>query len=1025
MIVRQVVLVSVLLWVSANADTKGSWDPDLDLDLTTGPCCQREILCPINVYFVLDTSESVALLENPPGSVVQSIKEFTKYFAVRLKDETITNGVKLSWTMGGLHFSQKNKVFSMITNREDFLRSVNSITYFGKGSYIDCALSNMTEEIARHSFPMKTINFGVVVTDGYETGKPCGGIKVAAERAKDQGNQLFSVAVSGSKMEAGLREIASSPVELFRDDYVAVDAPRSTNINMPTIERIIKAMKYRAYQECFKPQCVEHDGPQGPKGYRGPKGQKGGIGVPGSKGLKGLAGDPGLEGPIGPPGPKGETGLKGEKGDIGDQGPTGTAGLHGRNGTDGQKGKIGRIGAPGCKGDPGDKGSDGFPGDAGDPGPRGPVGTKGDPGRTGKPGPPGPPGEAGPKGERGLPGKEGLPGAKGPQGGPGGNGPKGEMGRHGHTGPKGKQGVVGPKGDKGDPGPEGVRGTNGAAGGKGAKGHPGLPGPRGPPGSTGTPGIQGPPGYPGDEGPRGSVGPPGARGDRGRNGFSYPGPRGPTGDMGEKGRQGPRGGRGDCGAKGDPGTKGVMGVKGDVGPEGQPGHRGPPGEAGPPGESGPEGDPGLNECDVMSYIRETCGCCDCEKQCGALDIVFVIDSSESVGLTNFTLEKHFVINTMNKLGSMATDPQSPTGTRVGVVQYSHNGTFEAIRLNDPNINSLSALKKAIKDLKWIAGGTWTPSALKFAYDNIIRDGRRAGAKVSAVVLTDGRYDPKDTPDLLRSLCQDASVDVMAVGIGDMFNVPQQDETLVSITCNKPQRVRNMTKYTDLVAETFIKDVETVLCPDPVIVCPDLPCHTEVAVASCADRPADLVFLVDGSERLGQENFDRVRRFIEKVARRLTLAQDARDPMRARVAVVQYGRANQHEVTASLTHDLSDLAKRLEGMRYLDASSDVTSAITHAVSNVLYSQRLRQTRREAEVNFVFVTDGVTTSEGLREVLGVMRKEQVVPTVVAMGNEVDKEVVMELAFRDHNAVFQGPDYMHLSEQNFFDRFIRWVC
>lgn len=163
------------------------------------------------------------------------------------------------------------------------------------------------------------------------------------------------------------------------------------------------------------------------------------------------------------------------------------------------------------------------------------------------------------------------------------------------------------------------------------------------------------------------------------------------------------------------------------------------------------------------------------------------------------------------------------GTRVGVVQYSHNGTFEAIRLNDPNINSLSALKKAIKDLKWIAGGTWTPSALKFAYDNIIRDGRRAGAKVSAVVLTDGRYDPKDTPDLLRSLCQDASVDVMAVGIGDMFNVPQQDETLVSITCNRPQRVRNMTKYTDLVAETFIKDVETVLCPGNL---PFLPCCTE-------------------------------------------------------------------------------------------------------------------------------------------------------------------------------------------------------
>lgn len=52
---------------------------------------------------------------------------------------------------------------------------------------------------------------------------------------------------------------------------------------------------------------------------------------------------------------------------------------------------------------------------------------------------------------------------------------------------------------------------------------------------------------------------------------------------------------------------------------------------------------------------------DCKKHCGAMDIVFVIDSSESVGLTNFTLEKNFVINTINRLGSMAPEPTSTTG----------------------------------------------------------------------------------------------------------------------------------------------------------------------------------------------------------------------------------------------------------------------------------------------------------------------------------------------------------------------------
>lgn len=56
---------------------------------------------------------------------------------------------------------------------------------------------------------------------------------------------------------------------------------------------------------------------------------------------------------------------------------------------------------------------------------------------------------------------------------------------------------------------------------------------------------------------------------------------------------------------------------------------------------------------------------DCEKRCGALDIVFVIDSSESVGLTNFTLEKNFVINTINRLGSLAKDPQSDSGRHNG------------------------------------------------------------------------------------------------------------------------------------------------------------------------------------------------------------------------------------------------------------------------------------------------------------------------------------------------------------------------
>ncbi|XP_056590903.1 collagen alpha-2(VI) chain isoform X2 [Triplophysa dalaica] len=792
-----------------------------------GSGCREKTECPIDLYFVIDTSETIALQENPPGSLVESIKAFTTSFARKLEDVSYKGSVQISWSVGGLHFSQLQKIISPIGGKDEFIREVQGIKYLGKGTHIDCAITNMTQLIRSESKP-NAKRFAVVITDGHVTGDPCGGIKGAAERARDELIKIFAVASSRNLDESGLREIANSPAGVYRSDYMAVDLTGVRPLLMTsTIDSIYDTMLHLAYQECYS-KCLETKGAQGPAGHRGQKGTKGDNGDPGLRGEKGRAGDPGIEGPIGQPGSKGEHGLNGEKGEIGAPGKKGLAGVSGRNGTDGQKGKIGRIGAPGCKGDPGDKGPDGHPGDVGDTGLPGSVGEKGDPGRPGRSGPPGPDGDAGPKEERGSSGSPGNPGVKGPAGTSGGLGPKGDAGRRGDFGPKGGTGPSGTKGERGEPGPEGPRGLAGEAGNKGAKGDFGLPGPRGPPGSPGEPGRNGSQGDPGDAGPRGDSGPPGPKGDSGRPGFSYPGSMGPTGDRGDKGAPGPRGNRGDCGAKGGQGPNGTPGEPGEPGPSGESGPRGPRGDGGRNGDPGPEGDPGLTECDVMNYVRETCGCCDCEKRCGALDIVFVIDSSESVGLTNFTLEKNFVINTINRLGSIAKDPSSETGTRVGVVQYSHNGTFQAIRLNDSKIDSLSAFKEAVKKLEWIAGGTWTPSALKFAYDNLIRDSRRAKANVTVVVITDGRYDPRDDDTLLKYLCgDDKNIDVNAIGIGDMFEQPEENESLKSITCDKSGRVMGSRRFADLVAEDFIDKLEPVLCPNPVTVCPDLPCKSDV------------------------------------------------------------------------------------------------------------------------------------------------------------------------------------------------------
>uniref|UniRef100_A0A8D0CQB5 Collagen type VI alpha 2 chain n=1 Tax=Sander lucioperca TaxID=283035 RepID=A0A8D0CQB5_SANLU len=843
-------------------------------------------------------------------------------------------------------------------------QGVKGIQYLGKGTHIDCALTNMTEKMLRYpstSSP-SLVRFAVVITDGHVTANPCGGIKMAAERAREKEIHMFVVAASKNIEETGLREIANSPASVYRRDFMAVDLSQGRAIiHQDTINQTFG---------CYNVTCLETPGPEGPTGPRGQKGAKGDNGDPGLKGLKGRPGDPGIEGPIGQPGSKWMSDFE-EKLQFCNV-------VFSPLSYSSHQGKIGRIGAPGCKGDPGDRGPDGHPGDVGE---RGFAGTNGDK-------------------VHGLHLKTKTIYQQ--------SNMWLNPGRRGDYGPKGAQGSDGVKGDKGEMGPEGLRGLPGESGNKGTKGDNGLPGPRGPPGAPGEAGKNGTRGDPGDSGPRGDPGQIGPKGDPGRPGFSYPGPRGSSGERGEKGNRGPRGGRGDCGPKGEPGDKGPLG----------------------------EGVSNslnmiymilcfflLQECDVMNYIRETCGCCDCEKHCGALDIVFVIDSSESVGMTNFTLEKNFVINTINKLGSLAKDPNSDTGTRVGVVQYSHSGTFQAIRLNDPKIDSLSAFKDAVKRLEWIAGGTWTPSALKYAYDNLIRDSRRAKAKVTVVVITDGRFDPRDDDQLLDYLCrQNTTVDVSAIGIGDMFDQIEENESLKSIACQKDGRVLGMKRFADLVAEEFINEIETVLCPEPVIICPDLPCKSEPAVASCVQRPVDVVFLLDGSERMGLEAHRRAKEFIENVARQLTLANSRSDERNARLALLQYGSPTEQRVEFALTHNLTVISDSLARVTYMDSSSALGSAIIHAVNNLVGD---RLARRNAELAFVFITDGITASEQLDEGLSAMRRAEGVPTVIAMGTDTDEEVLQKVSLGDMSAVFRGADYTMLSKPSFFERFIRWIC
>ncbi|XP_064804511.1 collagen alpha-1(XXVIII) chain-like [Oncorhynchus masou masou] len=477
-------------------------------------------------------------------------------------------------------------------------------------------------------------------------------------------------------------------------------------------------------------------GKQGPVGPPGPRGNPG-VGLMGQKGSQGFSGEPGIPGEsgVGEPGPKGDpgseglpgiSGLSGEDGDIGQKGDIG---LQGPRGPDGAPGK----GVPGEKGDRGERGSRG---QLGAVGPVGPMGAKGEPGSAGRAGTNGPPG-------RGLPGIKGDPGAVGPPGhvgepGIGITGPKGERGLPGPIGPPGLEG----EGFPGTPGAPGVPGLTGEIGPEGK----GLPGPKGDRGTTGPTGLAGAPGV-GLMGPKGSAGQIGAPGPQGLPGEGIQGPKGESGFQGIPGPRGPPG-QGIQGDKGDRGFVGERGRKGDRGETGE------TGTAGPLGRLGEKGEPGLTREEVIKLVRSICGCgVKCRES--PLELVFVIDSSESVGPDNFNVVKDFV-NALVDRASVSRET-----TRVGVVLYSH---IDMVVVSLHQQASRDQVKKAVRTMTYLGEGTFTGSAIHQA--NQVFQAARPGVRKVAIVITDGQADVRDSVRLEEAVkeANGSNIETFVIGV---------------------------------------------------------------------------------------------------------------------------------------------------------------------------------------------------------------------------------------------------------------------
>uniref|UniRef100_A0A3Q2NW36 VWFA domain-containing protein n=1 Tax=Fundulus heteroclitus TaxID=8078 RepID=A0A3Q2NW36_FUNHE len=334
------------------------------------------------------------------------------------------------------------------------------------------------------------------------------------------------------------------------------------------------------------------------------------------------------------------------------------------------------------------------------------------------------------------------------------------------------------------------------------------------------------------------------------------------------------------------------------------------------------------------------------------DIVFLVDSSGSIGSENFATVRTFLRNVIENLDI------GPDKVRVGLAQFGIDPKEEFL-LTDPR--DKESLLNAVDNISFLRStSTNTGQALNFIRENYFSDIRTLpGQKVPqiAVVLTDGASN--DDVDVPAFLLTQKGVLVFAIAVGK-FNLDQ-----LKMIANKPSEqfvfsIESFQALQDL-ANTMLKRVCTIMeakrqgnilyvhlpfsqfyIVDFIIFCNELTCLTlynqfgDPVFSSCsvcflsalAEKFADIFFLVDNS--LPARQFTQFRNELEKFSKQLDVAQSS-----YRIGLAQFDQdvkveffLNAHRTQAQSVRTIRNIKLRSQ----TGQSPNLAGALDYAAEN---------------------------------------------------------------------------------------------